>query len=166
MESWRRLDRAAPDEARALLFRCCGSTRWVEAMLARRPFGRLSALLDSAAAVWDGLAESDWREAFSHHPAIGDTAPDDVRFTGTRALSTREQAGVADAPAEVVHALAEGNRAYAARFGHIFIVCATGRTAESMLSMLQDRLTNDPATEIRIAAAEQAKITALRLRGL
>jgi len=158
MEPWRRLDLAAPAEARELLLRCCGSTRWADQMLDRRPFGSLPALQDAASSIWQNLAERDWREAFSHHPKIGDK--------NARGLAEREQSGVRAAPDDVVRALAEGNVAYESKFGFIFIVCATGLSAESMLTMLNQRLSNDPATEIAIAAAEQARITELRLRGL
>lgn len=164
MEPWRRLDLAAPDEARALLFLCCGSTRWVDSMLERRRFGSMDALLDAASSIWSELTEADWREAFSHHPRIGDRTMQGARSVETRTLSEREQAGVDTASDQVLDALADANREYERRFGYIFIVCATGLTASQMLAALEARLGNDPATEIRIAAAEQAKITAIRLK--
>jgi 2-oxo-4-hydroxy-4-carboxy-5-ureidoimidazoline decarboxylase len=89
-----------------------------------------------------------------------------ARFPITAHLSEQEQAGVAGAAEDVLDALAEANRAYEQRFGYIFIVCATGKTAEEMLALLGERLSNDPADEIRVAAAEQAKITELRLMAL
>ena len=158
MESWRRLDVATPAEARALLAGCCGSARWVDAMLDRRPFGSMSALEESAASIWRGLSEADWLDAFGHHPKIGDT-----RATG---IARREQSGVASASEEVVRDLADANRQYEARFGYIFIICATGKPAASMLEALRERLGNEPVVEIRIAAEEQLKITQLRLRNL
>ncbi len=158
MEPWRRLDLASPSEARTLLAGCCGSARWVEAMLARRPFGSMTALVESADAIWHGLSEADWLEAFSHHPKIGD------RSAG--GIAKREQSGVALAPEETFRELADANQAYKARFGYIFIICATGKSAGSMLDALRQRLGNDARTEIRIAAEEQLKITELRLRGL
>jgi 2-oxo-4-hydroxy-4-carboxy-5-ureidoimidazoline decarboxylase len=166
MEPWRRLDVASLDEARALLSTCCGSTRWVEGMLARRPFSDLDGLLEAARDIWLALSADDWKEAFSHHPRIGERQMSQARFATTRHLSEREQAGVGDASAEVLDALVEGNRAYEARFGYVFIVCATGRTAEEMRALLDERLAHDPATEIRIAAEEQARITTLRLMAL
>jgi 2-oxo-4-hydroxy-4-carboxy-5-ureidoimidazoline decarboxylase len=166
MEPWRRLDLAPPDEARALLFTCCGSTRWLDAMMARRPFGDQDALLTAARETWNALSIDDWKEAFSHHPTIGDRNLAERRFAATRHLAELEQAGVAVASDEVLDALADANRAYAAKFGYIFIICATGRTAAEMLALVQARLGNDPATEIHVAAAEQARITALRLDGL
>ena len=132
-------------------------------MLIRRPFGSRDALLLAARLEWNALDESDWREAFTHHPKIGDREELRRRFPATHTLSAREQAGVDDAPDAVLDALAAGNRRYEETFGYIFIVCATGRTADEMLAMLTARLGNDSAHEIRVAAAEQAQITALRL---
>jgi len=154
---------ASAEAAREILWRACGSTRWVDRMMQRRPFGNGSRLLSSARIEWFGLTESDWLEAFSHHPKIGDRASLEARFPATHDLSAKEQSGVAEARNEVLDALAAGNDAYLKRFGFIFIVCATGKTAEEMLKLLRDRLSNDRATELRIAAEEQAKITALRL---
>jgi 2-oxo-4-hydroxy-4-carboxy-5-ureidoimidazoline decarboxylase len=165
MEPWRKLDEAAPSDARVWLRRCCGSTRWVEGMLARRPFGSNVALLGAARVVWNALDQNDWLEAFTHHPQIGER--DHAAASGeTREWSQREQAGVADAPPDIRRALDEGNRDYALRFGYIFIVCATGRSAESMLAELRRRLLHDAATELQIATEEQARITALRLQAL
>lgn len=163
MDTWQAIDRAAPDEARRLLARACGSARWVTRMLDKRPFGSRQALLSAARAEWNALEEDDWREAFSHHPRIGDREMLRERFPATHALSTREQAGVDHASDAVLAALAEGNRQYEETFGYLFIVCASGLSAEEMLVMLTARLGNDPAREIRIAAGEQEKITALRL---
>ena len=113
---------------------------------------------------WFGLDEQDWLEAFAHHPRIGDRASLGARFHATHDLSANEQSGVAAAREDVLDALARENADYVDRFGFIFIVCATGKSAEEMLRMLRDRLSNDRATELRIAAEEQAKITALRLQ--
>ena len=173
MEPWREID-ARPDAARAILARACGSPRWVERMLARRPFGSEAALRSAAREEWFALGEDDWLEAFAAHPRIGDRAAAPptpaseggspaARFPATHDLSAREQSGVAAASARVIDELAAANDAYAARFGFIFIVCATGKSAEEMLALLRARLPNDRATELRNAAEEQAKITALRL---
>ena len=163
MDASSRLDRATVDEARALLTRCCGAERWVTAMLAQRPFLTDHRLQAIAWEVWFGLSSDDWLEAFSHHPQIGDRAAIEARFAGTRDLSQKEQAAVDSASEEVIDALSLGNRAYFERFGYIFIVCATGKSATEMLALLEARLTNSPEEEIRIAAGEQAKITAIRL---
>jgi 2-oxo-4-hydroxy-4-carboxy-5-ureidoimidazoline decarboxylase len=157
------LDAAPPEAARELLSRACGSTRWVDRMMERRPFGSDARLLRAARIEWFALTEADWLEAFSHHPQIGDRASLAARFPATHDLSAKEQAGVGRAGDDVLSALAEGNATYLDRFGFIFIVCATGKTAEEMLAVLRERLKNNRATELRIAAEEQAKITALRL---
>lgn len=146
-----------------MLSRACGSTRWVDRMMARRPFGGDARLLRAARIEWFGLTEADWLEAFAQHPAIGDRASLAARFPATHDLSAKEQAGVERADDAVLAALAEANAAYLDRFGFIFILCATGKTAEEMLGLLRARLPNNRATELRIAAEEQAKITALRL---
>jgi 2-oxo-4-hydroxy-4-carboxy-5-ureidoimidazoline decarboxylase len=135
-------------------------------MVQRRPFGNMDRLLAAARDEWFGLTESDWREAFADHPKIGDRAALERRFAQTRHLSAKEQAGVDTAPEDVLADLAQANRLYEERFGYIFIVCATGRSADEMLRLLRQRLHNDPATEIRGAAEEQARITTLRLAGL
>jgi 2-oxo-4-hydroxy-4-carboxy-5-ureidoimidazoline decarboxylase len=166
MEPSTRLDRAPLEDASALLMACCGSSRWVERMLARRPFGGEAALLAAAREEWFALSGADWREAFGHHPKIGDLNALRTRFAATRHLAEREQAGVAGAPEEVFEALAEGNLAYQQKFGFIFIVSASGRSAAEMLDLLLTRFRNDPAAEILIAAEEQAQITARRLEAL
>jgi 2-oxo-4-hydroxy-4-carboxy-5-ureidoimidazoline decarboxylase len=166
MEPSQRLDLATAEEARQLLTTCCGSSAWVLRMLRRRPFMNTERLLALARDDWFGLTHTDWLEAFAHHPKIGDRDALARRFAGTAQLSEREQRGVDGAPAGVLDQLAAGNRAYQDKFGYIFIVCATGRTAAEMLELLRARLPNDAATEIRIAAEEQAKITELRLRSL
>lgn len=150
-------------EAAARLRACCGSSRWVERMLARRPFGTPRAALAAARDEWFALAPADWLEAFAAHPKIGDREALRHRFAETRDLAAREQAGVDGAPDDLLTALATENDAYQDRFGYIFIVCATGLTAAQMLGLLRARLGNDPTTELRIAAEEQATITALRL---
>jgi 2-oxo-4-hydroxy-4-carboxy-5-ureidoimidazoline decarboxylase len=166
MEPWRQLDDAAPDEARARLTACCGSARWVEAMLARRPFGSTEALLASARAAWFALAPEDWLEAFSHHPRIGERAGEADRTTATAHLSIREQAAVKDGAPDVLAALAAANRAYEARFGHIFVISASGMSAAAILGALEARLSNAPQVELRMAAGEQSAITQKRLLGL
>lgn len=166
MEPWERIDRASPDDARRLLTTCCGSSAWVERMVRRRPFGSAERLLTAARAAWGDLTHTDWLEAFSHHPKIGDRASLSHRFAGTGHLSAQEQSGVDDASAEVLDDLAAANRTYEDKFGYIFIVCAIGKSAEEMLALLRERLLNNAATEIQVAAEEQGKITQLRLRRL
>jgi 2-oxo-4-hydroxy-4-carboxy-5-ureidoimidazoline decarboxylase len=166
MEPSIRLDRAPIEEARRLLTACCGSTQWVDRMLGRRPFGSREALLDAAREEWFALSPDDWREAFAHHPKIGGADVLRARFAATRQLSEREQSGIAGGPADVLQALADGNREYEEKFGYIFIVCASGRGADEMLEVLRARLHHDAESEILIAAREQARITELRLGAL
>jgi 2-oxo-4-hydroxy-4-carboxy-5-ureidoimidazoline decarboxylase len=162
-----RLNDVTEDEARSALERCCGARRWVDAMLAARPFASARSLLDRAESIWLGLEPSDYLEAFAHHPEIGENL-DELRrrFGATADLSQAEQAGAASASEAVLSALQRQNRAYRERFGHVFIVCASGKSAEAMLALLEQRLENAPATELHIAAAEQAQITRLRLEKL
>lgn len=154
------------DEARAALGRCCGAWAWGKRMAARRPFADRAAVLAAAEEIWNGLPPEVWREAFHHHPRIGDLDSLRQRFASTADLASREQASVAGAATATLEALAEGNRAYEERFGYIFIVCATGKSADEMLALLRARLANDDATEIRLTAGEQMKITRLRLERL
>jgi 2-oxo-4-hydroxy-4-carboxy-5-ureidoimidazoline decarboxylase len=136
-------------------------------MLAARPFSSRDHLLGAAEQVWWHLGDGDWKEAFTHHPRIGaDITALRAKFAATATWSAGEQSGVAGADEETLAALAEGNRVYEARFGHIFIVCATGLSAGAMLARLRERVDNEPAAELRIAAGEQAKITALRMARL
>ena len=161
------LNAASPQAATAAFRRCCGASRWARAMVAGRPFTSRAHLLGEAERVWWRLAGADWREAFMHHPRIGaDIDALRARFSATASLSEHEQAGVVGADDTVLRDLAAGNEAYEDRFFHIFIVCATGLTAAQMLDRLRARMPNPPADELRIAAGEQAKITALRLQNL
>jgi 2-oxo-4-hydroxy-4-carboxy-5-ureidoimidazoline decarboxylase len=160
------LNQMSPDAARGTLLRCCGSGRWADAMTLRRPFAAAGDVLRAAAEVEASLDRSDWLEAFAAHPRIGDLESLRKKFASTADLASGEQAGVAGADDEVIRALADGNGEYEARFGYIFIVCASGKSAAEMLAILRQRLKNDPATELQIAAAEQAKITRLRLEKL
>jgi 2-oxo-4-hydroxy-4-carboxy-5-ureidoimidazoline decarboxylase len=162
--SW--LDTLPEDQARAELARCCGSARWVEGMLKARPFRDADTLFEQAERVWASLARQDWLEAFACHPRIGDKEALRRRFAATAGWAAGEQAGALAASDGVLEALAQGNRDYEKRFGWIFIVCAAGRSAEEMLAILRSRLGNPPDLELKVAAAEQAKITRLRLEKL
>jgi len=164
MERWRRIDAAPEPEARELLRTCCGSTRWIDRMLARRPLGSRDSALRAARDEWFALSPDDWIEAFNHHPRIGDREAMRTRFAATRIMSEGEQSGVSGASEEVLTALLDGNREYESRFGYLFIVCATGKSGDEMLDLLRQRLHNDPAIEIVVAAEEHAKICDLRLR--
>ena len=163
--SW--LNGLSGEAAEAALLRCCGSRRWAQAMVAARPFCSAAHLQGEALRLWWRLDDADWREAFTHHPAIGASLEGlRARFGATADWSEGEQAGVAQADGETLSALAVGNAAYADRFGFIFIVCASGLSAKAMLGHLRTRIDNLPEDELRVAAGEQAKITALRLNKL
>ncbi|HEX7332852.1 MAG TPA: 2-oxo-4-hydroxy-4-carboxy-5-ureidoimidazoline decarboxylase [Pyrinomonadaceae bacterium] len=153
-------------EAEKELLQCCGSTRWARQMIAARPYATLEALLASANDIWWSLDRNDWLEAFRSHPKIGEKKAADPVSTQARQWSGQEQAGVATASQDTVDSLAQLNRAYEEKFGFIFIICATGKTSGEMLSALRERIEHDPADELPIAAAEQSKITALRLNKL
>lgn len=148
------------------LTRCCGSSRWVRDMVAHCPFKSIDELFQKSDEVWWSLSESDWKEAFTHHPKIGDIDSLRKKFASTASWASGEQAGATGASEETLRSLAEGNRMYEEKFGYIFIVCATGKSAEEMLAILQSRLPNSPEVEIKTAAGEQAKITRLRLEKL
>ncbi len=166
MDALKRFDALPSEEALAALLRCCGSRRWAQAMERGRPYADAPALGEAAERAFAQLGREDWLEAFSHHPRIGDRGALDARFAATAAWSAFEQRAVAGAGEDVRGALLRGNREYEARFGHVFIVCATGKSAHEMLERLRARLANEPAAELEIAAAEQRKITAIRLAKL
>ena len=152
--------------AKNLLTECCGASRWVSEMMARRPFRSRAVVLSTADEIWRSLDSGDWREAFSHHPRIGEgksVAPQSERGS---AWAAGEQSGVEGADDDLRADLAAANREYEQRFGYIFIVFATGKSAEEMLALARERLRNDPDVELRAAAAEQLKITRLRLEKL
>ncbi len=153
-------------EAAERLRACCGSTRWVEAMIAGRPFESIADLLAAADEAWRATGPEDWDEAFAHHPRIGQRHAASPVSATARAWSAGEQAAAAGAGTAVRAALAEANDAYERRFGRIYIVCAAGRSAQAMLADIALRMKNDPDRERAVAAEEQRKITRLRLNTL
>jgi OHCU decarboxylase len=142
------------------LMKCCGAAAWARTMAGRRPFVSFDRLLKAASEVWNRLDQADWLEAFRAHPQIG------RQKAAHHVWAAREQSGMDRAGVAVTTAMEEGNREYLAKFGYIFIVCATGKSADEMLAILQSRLLNPAEEEIRVAAAEQNKITSLRLEKL
>ena len=136
----------------------CGSHKWADAMTAARPFEDVAALNRIAERVWWSLGEVDHHQAFAAHPRIGESA--------SSRWASDEQKGIAEAQAQVLADLADANREYFDRFGFIFIICATGRSAEQMLAAIEKRIENTHAEELRCASEEQAKITRLRLAKL
>ena len=143
------------------LLSCCGSSTWVEMMMKQFPFASEMDFIDVATDVWYNQCNSiDWLESFTHHPKIGDVKSLSKKFAG------KEQASVAAATKKVIAALANANTEYEAKFGFIFIVCATGKTATEMLRLMEDRLSNSIGEELHIAMGEQMKITILRFQKL
>ena len=156
-----------PDKkAAAALLDCCGSQEWMRRMLASRPFPSADELTQAANEIWNSLGRKEWLRAFRHHPRIGAKKAERKQSAKAGEWSAKEQSGVARAARDTLAALAAANRAYEAKFGHIFIICATGKSAEEIQQELQRRLGNDRETELRIAAEEQRKITRLRLEKL
>ena len=146
--------------------RCCAAKKWVAQMADRRPFRSRDDLMTAADTLWQGLEPSEWKDAFGHHPRIGDLESLKERFGSTATWAEGEQSGVRTASDEILMKLATGNREYEKKFGYTFIVCATGKSAHEMHSLLELRLQNDPAHELTIAAEEQRKITRIRLEKL
>ena len=152
------------DAVKKLLLTCCGSTKWCDAMLSQLPFASVRQLLDAAEQSGDALDANDWKQAFAAHPQIGGkkvAAP-----VQSQRWSEEEQVGAAAASAEVQKKLQQRNQEYHSRFGYIFIVCASGQSGEKMLATVEQRLHNDPTTELKVSSGEQRKITRLRLQKL
>lgn len=160
------LNALADDEARERFARCCVSRRWIGGMLAGRPYSDADAVRERARQVWQTLGEDDWLEAFEGHPKIGDVSSLRAKYAATGDLAASEQAGAAAASDALIERLARGNAAYEERFGFIFIVCATGRSAEALCATLEARLDNNRTEELAIAADEQLRILLLRLEQL
>ncbi len=165
------LEALPPDEALQEFLKCCGSVRWAEAMVQLRQYASgIDGLTRLGNAMWWSLEPSDWLEAFHSHPRIGEKLGEkkaaDRVSSQSKQWSGQEQAGVQVATKETLDALAQLNQDYEQKFGFIFIVCATGKSAAEMLELLRERLSNEPDAELRIAAAEQAKITEIRLKKL
>jgi OHCU decarboxylase len=151
-------------QAESALRDCCGAARWAAGVVERRPFDTMEALGQAAQGIWRSLERADWLEAFSHHPQIGEKAASGS--TSARAWAAEEQSGAQRAAKDVKTRLAQGNRAYFEKFGYIYIVCATGKSVQEMLAILEERLQNDPAKELSIAAEQQRLITHIRLEKL
>lgn len=149
-------------EVRATLANFLGAPAWIDRMARARPFRSAQEVFSASDREASALGREDWLEAFRHHPRLGERAAERAQSETASGWSTREQAGVHGAADADVAALAEANREYERRFGHVFITCASGKSAGAMLAELRGRLSNDPATERETAAAEQRKITRLR----
>ena len=145
------------------LTKCCGSKNWVNEMVSNLPFDSKEKLLNVANKVWHSLDREDWLEAFSHHPKIGDVDSLKKRFSSTKYLAKKEQSGITKASMQCLTEFAKYNEEYEKKFGYIFIICASGKSADEMLALIKQRIKNNPEDEIKIAIEEQNKITKLRL---
>lgn len=159
-----RWNHASQTDAVREILPCCGSQVWAEALSVRRPFVGASELLAASDQVWNSLPQSEWLTAFRSHPRIGESSTRSAAAATSAAWSRQEQSRVADAQEETKTSLARANAAYEEKFGHIFIVCATGKSAAEILEILRRRMDNDGATELREAAEQQRQVTQLRLK--
>ncbi len=160
------LNGLTPEAAASAFEKCCGASRWVKQMTLARPFSSEQELFRASEEAWSQCGPADWMEAFTHHPRIGDISTLASKFASTKDWAGNEQSGVNNASMEIIERLAKGNTDYEEKFGFIFIVCATGKTAAEMLELLEHRYPNDREKEMAIAAGEQAKITQIRLEKL
>jgi OHCU decarboxylase len=160
------LNHLTHDEAESAFFDCCGSHKWAARMTAARPFTMLEDLFRSAEDIWFSLGPQDWLEAFAAHPKIGSKDTSTAQQHRSANWSAGEQSGISEAEDAVLTDLKKANKLYEEKFGFIFIVCATGKSADEMLAICRARFGNSSQTEMQIAAAEQAKITEIRLTKL
>ena len=161
-----RLNHLSRAQAAKALLDCCGSKKWVEQVLARRPFSDAAGLYDASDDAWAALQREDWLDAFRPHPAIGGKKAAAKQTDTARRWSEGEQSVAQKASPDTLAALAAANQAYQTTFGHVFLICAADKTSEEILQALRQRLANAPEVELRIAAEEQQKITRLRLEKL
>lgn len=161
-----RLNQAPIADLRKLLLDCCGSNAWAGEMAEQRPFKDVAHIHESAVRIWAGLDQKEWLRAFRHHPPIGSKRAKSKQSVSARQWSAGEQSAAKKSSTESLKLLAAANQAYQSTFGYVFLICATGKSAEEILKGLQERLSNPPETELRVAAEEQQKITRLRLENL
>jgi 2-oxo-4-hydroxy-4-carboxy-5-ureidoimidazoline decarboxylase len=161
---------AGDSSALEAMLACCGSTRWAQAMVAQRPIASVWALSQAADRVWSRMQEPDWLEAFACHPRIGERKPADVigrtshdPVARSAEWSRKEQLSVRAANELVLAELADDNQRYEQHFGFTYIVCATGKSAAEMLTILKRRLANDRESELHEAAEQQRQIMQIRL---
>lgn len=159
-------NKSSSDEARMAFTKCCGAHNWVDRMVALQPFKTVESLLSTSENVWNKCNETDWLEAFTHHPKIGDVTSLEEKYNNTKDWASDEQKSVDSASKEVILKLSKLNAVYEEKFGFIFIVCATGKPVGEMLELLEARLDNTDEDELKIAMVEQHKITVLRLKKL
>jgi 2-oxo-4-hydroxy-4-carboxy-5-ureidoimidazoline decarboxylase len=159
-------DHMPVEELKAHLMKCCGSTAWVEKMVKVLPVDDMVDLFECAEEKWNECSEADWKEAFAHHPQIGNPASLEKEDETTALWAKEEQSGMSDSNADIKQQIAEANKAYLEKFGYIFIINATGKSATEIFTALEQRLQNSPEVEIDIAMTEQLAITKLRLEKL
>ena len=157
------LNSASPEAARDLLRQCCTSDLWVERMTGSRPFANADSLRKSADKHWKGLDEGDYLQAFDGHPKIGNVSSLKAKYAKTKSLAAGEQSSVNTASDEIIDRLAAGNTNYENKFGFIFIVCASGKSAAEMVDLLEKRLPNTRSAELLNAAEEQRLIFQIRI---
>lgn len=153
-------------EAISTLLKCCGSYYWAEKLADERPFTSTDEIIIESDRIWETVSKEDILEAFRHHPKIGDLKSLEEKFASTKNWAAGEQSGINAADPQILTQLAKGNAEYEQKFGYIFIVCATGKSANEMLELLQERFPHDPSSELKVAAKEQNKITHIRLKKL
>lgn len=159
-----RWNQLPPADAAREILSCCGSEAWARELVNRRPLHDETSLLAASDDVWKSLDCEDWMQAFAHHPRIGERKAPASASARSATWSVQEQQRVTGAEESAQAALAEGNREYERRFGRIFLVCANGKSADEILAILDRRLHNTDAVELKEAAEEQRKITHLRLK--
>jgi len=157
------LNNQTVEQAQHTFMQCCTSSTWVNAMVQARPFSDEITISKQADLAWQELEESDYLEAFEGHPKIGDVNSLRAKYANTKELAGNEQGLVKEANDDVLEVLSQGNADYEEKFGFIFIVCATGKSAKEMSDLLQARLPNNKKTELINAAEEQRKIFQLRI---
>ena len=160
------LNDASTDQAETEFLKCCGSRRWADAMAAARPFENEEQMFVKADEVLSALTDDDWLEAFRAHPKIGEKKAATAQSQQEQSWSAQEQSTMQAASTNIVAQLRERNSEYEAKFGFIFIICASGKQPEEILAVLNDRMKNDPQTELLVAAEQQKRITRLRLEKL
>ena len=160
------INTASVPELESFFRRCCTCGAWIKRMVAGRPYNSRGSVLKAADGNWQGLDESEYLQAFEGHPMIGDIQSLGMKYADTRTFSYEEQSKVLTASQEILQALVTGNAEYTARFGFVFLVCATDKNAGEILAILQARLRNTRDMEIQHAGQEQGKITHIRLERL
>jgi allantoicase len=161
-----RINHLQADDARKALLDCCGSVAWADQMISKRPFVDNANLFESADKIWTHLDQKEWLRAIRHHPPIGSKRGKSKQSGTARNWSAGEQSVAQKSSPETLAVLAAANQAYQATFGYVFLICATGKSADEILQSLQQRLANNPETELRVAAEEMRKIMRLRLEKL